>query len=983
MRFGLNENDISAISSTCFSLAAFCANARSNVATRAVSTGSEFMFICFITAFAANVSKIKTAITIKPICSFLDSCINFPFVFISMFSGILHIKFSLILQKCIFGHCISSAIMFKTPKTPLVYLILLFATTSVFAQTCDYTISPSTHHNWIDVTAQRITDSIGLGADSMILRTSKKITASSAPYNSKQYLVTRSFIKFDLAFDANNSCSWSNAYLNLKFTGNALDSHKTTSGANDFIIARITEDWGDDTLRWKTPPLIAPYRMPITSKRDEIKVSGTSIGDEDYKINIVSFINFWRQYPDSNFGIEIRLANETGTRSVNFASSEFTSPLARPSIDAKISSCGKNKAYAGKDVEICIGDEYQLNAQYLEFFEWSSTAPIDDKYIANPITKPTSPGTYTYTLKAVLGTCSSTDEMQITVHPYPKITVSADKDICYGDTVQITVTGATNYAWTPKAYIDDYRSAAPQVFPKTTTRYDVYADDGNQCKTVDSVKVIVRPLTKTDAGSDVNICEGDTAKLLVTGGKTYKWVGTTTGLSSTTIANPMAFPKKTTTYHVIASNGYCPIEDSVKVSVIPAFTVDAGSDMEICLGDTAFFNAEQGFFYYSWKPAGLFNKPNSASPMILDLNQTTTFTLRVEDENKCSATDQVKVTVNKPPYLYIGSDTFLCVTETLDVVIDSLSGKSPYKYSWDPTYAITTDPSARDITIEGIKDTLVLYTLTVEDANGCKIQDDILVTTLAGIEITTYGDTTICNGSAVEIGAKGGRFYKWYGEDILGSDLKRTALVKPDKPTAYRVEISNGEQCGDAVGFVNVNVVQLPQVYAHLASSQVENDTVWVCKGRYVNLEADGAESYVWSTEDSTNAIDYRVVADDIRLTVYGQSKGCKGPMDTILLKIDPTDTCYSKLWVPNAFTPNDDLRNDVFEIHPVLIRDFKMSIYNRWGELLFYTDDPYDWWDGTFNGKLVMEGAYYYVIEAFGKDEESRNLSGTVQVIY
>lgn len=852
-----------------------------------------------------------------------------------------------------------------------------------FGQKCNYTISPATHHNWIDVTAQRITDSIGIGADSVILRTSKKIAAACEPFKGSQHKITRTFIKFDLAFDSKNSCDWEKALLNLRFTGNTLDSHKTTSGPNDFVISRIIEPWGDDTLRWKNPPLIGRYRMPLAFGFDAIKVSGTTVGNEDYQVDIVKFINFWREYPDSNFGIEIRLANETGTRSLNFASSEFDSPLGRPSISGEIKSCSRNSAYAGKDVEICIGQSYQLSANYLEFFEWSTSAPIDNKFIANPTTTPTAVGSFTYKLTAVLGTCTTSDEMVIKVNPYPVISVSANQQICYGDTAAISVAGATNYVWSPNSYITDRNSANPKVFPLTTTRYDVLADNGNACKTLDSVRVVVRPLTKTDAGTDVKICEGSSIQLFATGGKTYTWTGNTSSLSATNIHNPTASPVVTTTYYLTASNGYCPVEDSVKVTVIPAFTVNAGPDQSICLGDTTYLNGEPGFFFYEWTPAGLFNKTNIADPFILGLQTTQTVKLRVEDENQCFAEDELTITVNMPPFVYIGSDSFVCVGDNIDILLDSISGNEPFKYNWSPGFAITTDTKARDINIEGIKDTLVTYELRVTDANGCEMTDDILITTLPTLAIETYGDTTICYGSAVEIGVKGGRFFKWAGEDIIGSDIKRTAIVQPDKPTEYQVEASSGERCGNTIGFVNVNVIQLPKAYAHLADSKRENDTAMVCKGRYAELEAEGAEWYIWNTGDTAESISYRVLVDDYYLTVFGISKGCPGPIDSILIKIDQTDTCYSKVFVPNAFSPNNDGKNDVFAIKPFLIEQYKLSIFNRWGNLLYYTEDPYAWWDGTFNGQLVQEGVYYYVIEAFGRDEESRKYHGTVQVLY
>lgn len=873
--------------------------------------------------------------------------------------------------------------MIKSLLRILPVFVASFIVNSAYAQTCDYTISTSTHHNWVNVTASRITDSLGLGHDSMIIRGNKKIMASSAPYNTTQDSVTRTFVKFDLNFNSNNFCGFKSAFLHLKFTGNTLDSHKVDSGANDFFISRITEPWGNDTLTWKTPPLGATYRMPVVSTSNQIKVTGTSVGDEDYKIDITSLMNYWVANPNENYGFELRLVNESGLRSLNFANSRFDAVPARPYIEAEVNNCAKNNANAGTDVEICIGDEYELKGQYGEFFEWTSSAPITNRFIANPVTKPTSAGTYEYTLKTTLGSCTSTDKLEITVHPYPVINVSSDEDICLGDTVLISVSGATNYEWTPNSSIDDNTSSTPKVYPQNTTRYDVYADDGTQCKTVDSVKVIVRPLAQTEAGADVQLCEGDTVGLLASGATSYTWSGNTGTLSNTNIANPKAFPTSNTTFFVTGTNGFCPTTDSVRITVVPAFTVNAGEDFEICEGDTAYLNGETGLFFYQWSPAFLVNRTNIPDPYILGLNATTTLTLYVEDENKCSATDEVTVTVNELPELRIGSDTFVCITETIDIELETLNGVDPYKFEWSPTFGITTDPSTRDITVEGVKDTIVTYLLEVEDANGCISTDDLVVTTLPGLEMVTFGDTTICNGAAVEIGARGGRFYQWFGDDILGSDIKRTALVKPDKPTSYRVEASNGEECGDAVGFVDVNVIQLPEVYAHLASSQRENDTVFVCKGRDVLLEAEGAEQYIWSTEDTSETITYRVIVDDVYLTVYGISKGCVGEEDSILLKIDPTDTCFSNIFIPNAFTPNSDLLNDKFEIYPFLIRDFKMTIFNRWGQVIYETEDPYDWWDGTYNGNLVAEGAYFYVIDAFGKDEESRSTSGTVQVIY
>ena len=860
-------------------------------------------------------------------------------------------------------------------------LFLFFSIQGLFAQTCDYIISPSTHHNWIDVVAQKKSVSVGLGTDSTILRNSKKIQVASEPLDANDDLVTRTFIRFDLFSNIYNSCGWSNVYLHLRFTGDSKDSHSVESGPNNFIVSRIIEDWGDDTLRWKTPPASNPYRMPLTTKKDQVNVKSSSKGTEDFEILLSNFFNFWREYPDSNFGIEIRLANEQGTRGLNFTSSEFSSPLVWPYIEATAKSCAHNLAEAGENQIICTGQTAQLDGKYGEFFEWRADPTLSNRYVYNPVVEPTK--TTTYYLKTTLGNCSSEDSVTIQVDDYPSIKTSSNVVICDRDTVEISVTGALNYSWTPENNLDP-TSSNPKVHPNKTTFYYVVADNNSPCSVKDSVKVIVVNLPKTNAGSDRTICEGDTAFLLVSGAKTYEWVGNTTGLSATNINDPEATPTVTTTYTVEGSNGTCKLQDEVTVTVVPKYTVDAGEDDEICLGEDIFLDGQVGFPFYKWEPSNVLSQSTIPRPNVDNLQATTTFKLTVADANQCTATDEVTITVNPVPELTIGQDTFVCITESVDIEVESISD-GDFTYHWDEEFGIS-DTNARDVNIQGLADTILIYTLTIEDVNGCKASDDIVITTLPELAVDVFGgDTTICSGSIIEIRAEGGLTYQWEGEDILSTLVSRNTIkVNPSKPTTYSVTVSNGEKCGTVVALVDIDVIQKPTAYAHLPNTQREQDTVFVCKGREVTLEGVGAEQYIWSTGDTAETTTIRLLTDNNIYTVYGISKGCQGDADEILLKINQTDTCFSTVYVPNAFNPfSAEPENQVFTIYPFLIRDYKLTVFDRWGTLLFQTEDQKEFWDGYHNGALVPEGVYYYLIEAFGTDEESRSSNGTVQVIY
>lgn len=92
--------------------------------------------------------------------------------------------------------------------------------------------------------------------------------------------------------------------------------------------------------------------------------------------------------------------------------------------------------------------------------------------------------------------------------------------------------------------------------------------------------------------------------------------------------------------------------------------------------------------------------------------------------------------------------------------------------------------------------------------------------------------------------------------------------------------------------------------------------------------------------------------------------------LDSVEFKISVSE---SMLTVPNTFTPNGDGSNDEFRVVYRSIKEFHMWVYNRWGKLVFKTDNPDKGWDGTINNRPAAEGAYYYVIRALGTDADGK----------
>lgn len=89
-----------------------------------------------------------------------------------------------------------------------------------------------------------------------------------------------------------------------------------------------------------------------------------------------------------------------------------------------------------------------------------------------------------------------------------------------------------------------------------------------------------------------------------------------------------------------------------------------------------------------------------------------------------------------------------------------------------------------------------------------------------------------------------------------------------------------------------------------------------------------------------------------------------------------------SELRIPNAFTPNDDGVNDVWKVGYRSLLDFKCWIFDRYGNQLYYFDDPDGGWDGKYKGKVVKPGVYFYVLEAKGSDGKKYKKGGDINII-
>lgn len=272
----------------------------------------------------------------------------------------------------------------------------------------------------------------------------------------------------------------------------------------------------------------------------------------------------------------------------------------------------------GGDVEICIGDTIQLNANAsgaISYF-WTPSAGLSDNNIANPIATPSVTTDYIVSATNPLG-CMDVDTVTVTVNPLPlnTITTSGSTSFCLGDSVTLTATNTGAYNWSPTG--DTTQSIT--VF--NSGNYTVDIVDSNSCSNSGMQTITVNNLPSVSTGFDVNVCNGDSIQLNVSGATNYIW-NTQATLTDSTISNPFAFPSALTQYWVIGedTNG-CKNADTIIVAVsispVAAMSNSSGNDtLDLDLpngGDIQFFSSSSTNaigFIWDFGDGGSDNIPN-------------------------------------------------------------------------------------------------------------------------------------------------------------------------------------------------------------------------------------------------------------------------------------------------------------------------------------------------------------------------------------
>ncbi|HVZ24848.1 MAG TPA: PKD domain-containing protein [Sediminibacterium sp.] len=394
-------------------------------------------------------------------------------------------------------------------------------------------------------------------------------------------------------------------------------------------------------------------------------------------------------------------------------------------------------------------------------------------------------------------------------------------------------------------------------------------------------------------------------------------------------------------------------------------------DTLICSIDTLAIPLGNSSGTISWQPLSNILYPDSGRPLVYP-KDTTRYIATLTD-NGCSNQDTVTVNVLQFIQVDLGADSTVCQSDTFR--LHPLSQALSYRWS---SSSGEQPASVKYPLVRPLQSTRYYV---IANLGKCQALDSVFMKAVPYPVAVARPDTTICFGSRIQLDARiTGSSVTWSPAVSLLNPNSVRPIAGPSATTNYIVRVT------DTLGCPKVVEDSVLITVAPIVKADAGRDTVTL-PNQPLQLQASGGIYYNWRPEtgldnpaianpvatltDAFDSIEYRVRVAD--------AYGCYGE-DAIVVRIFKS---AANIFVPSAFTPNGDGKNDLLRPLGVGIAELHyFRVFNRWGQLVFTGNDFQKGWDGTLNGVRQPAGTYVFVTE--GKDYQGKLIlrKGTVVLI-
>jgi len=456
---------------------------------------------------------------------------------------------------------------------------------------------------------------------------------------------------------------------------------------------------------------------------------------------------------------------------------------------------------------------------------------------------------------------------------------------------------------------------------------------GANCQLRDSIEIGPQVYSNTELGEDMTLCEGtiDTLDVTIDGG-TYRWQDDSElGTFVVSAAGQ---------YYVSVEYLGCPNSDTITVAYDPIPEPNLGIDRLACKDETISLNPNTSYESIMWS--------DNSTTDVFSLTEPGTYWVEVT-EGVCSKRDSIVITYFDVEG-YLGPDTSMCMGDKIKLEYTD-DGSASYEWSNG------SNQSSIEVREGGI------YSLRLTRGT-CELTDEIEVIEKPLPELSIESELAVCAGESIYLApTSNGDAFEWstgeMAKDISVSEEGTYQVI------AFLDDCPNND-------YVTVFVDERPEV-------DLGPDTT-ICEQQPIFLDVSftGAD-YTWNDESSTA---YKTVNTSGYYAVTITNGACVVEDEITVV----ANECKEfRVYAPNIFSPDGDGQNDEFLPffdQSLEVSEYQLRIFDRWGGVVFETNNLEDGWDGTLSGTKLQRGNYIYTMQFSYRDElttDKTTVSGDV----
>lgn len=656
---------------------------------------------------------------------------------------------------------------------------------------------------------------------------------------------------------------------------------------------------------------------------------------------------------------------------------------------------------AGLDEVICEGEDVQLTVTGTGTFSWTPTNGLSNPSISNPVASPSVPTTYYVTLTDG-NSCSGLDSVFIDVEPIPVADFTDPLPTCDGSPVQFQ----DNSTGTILTYSWDFGDGQFGSGANTTHTYAAIGNypveltvvSNNGCTSTASgiAQVVDGPLPDFTIVNGNEVCVNEEVNLLDNSSGQiigYDWdfgdgfISTDLLPSHTyTVAGPY-----TVTLQLTAPD-QCASTQSVDILVNPnpqaGFNADQG-----CENQPTLFSDQSSVTLgllsdWEWD----FGDGNGAS---IDQNPTYSYsglgdfdvTLVVTTAAGCTDTIVQQASVNPTPVVAFSASNSCVGDEQTFTNNTTPNDNAIASWAWSFGDGNTSSTIQPTHSYTGLGTFTVELTATTDSGCTATLVQDVEVYpypetsfTFSAFEGCAPFDVVFENESSINANYSIGT-YEWsFGDGNTSSSQSPTnTFTSSGMFDVSLITTTQDGGCADTLEYEDlVTVFLTPEASFYF---DPENPTTLNPNIQFFNTTTNGA-SYVWNFGDgnvSTEANPENMYAEEgsYFITLIANNGICTSSASDSI-HINPETFIY----IPNAFTPNGNELNDGFIPRGIGIEDFRMTVYDRWGNELYFTASLEEPWNGLLNGRELPADVYVYRVDIVDVLGEEKCYRGSVTLV-